>query len=72
MTELLDKAFAEAAKLPPAEQEALAAWILEDLSSERQWAKAFGDSVDALARLADGALAEHRENQTEEPDPCLP
>ena len=35
MTELLEKAFAAAAKPPPAEQEALAAWILEELSSER-------------------------------------
>lgn len=31
MTELLEKAFAEASKLPEDEQAALAAWILEEL-----------------------------------------
>ena len=66
MNKLLEKAFAEAAKLPPAEQDALAAWILEELRSEREWEKAFGESADTLARLADEALAEHRERQTEE------
>jgi hypothetical protein len=69
MTEL-EKAFAEAAKLPPKEQAALAAWILEEIASERRWDKAFADSADALAQLADEAIAEHRRGQTQvlEPD----
>jgi len=31
MTELLERAFAEAAKLPKQEQNALVAWVLEEL-----------------------------------------
>ncbi len=60
MTELLEKAFAEASKLPEDEQEALAAWILEELASERRWVEAFASSQDALAKLADESLLEHR------------
>jgi hypothetical protein len=63
MTELLEKAFAEASKLPPEEQEALAAWILEELASERRWDKAFASSQDALARLADEAIQERKAEQ---------
>jgi len=59
MTELLEKAFSEATKLSKREQDALAAWILEELASERHWDEAFTDSADALAQLADEALAEH-------------
>jgi len=69
MTELLEKAFAEAAKLPDADQEALAAWILEELASDRRWQEALGDSAEALARLADEAVAEHREHRTRPLDP---
>ena len=34
MTELLQKAFDEAAKLPRKEQDALASWVLDELASE--------------------------------------
>lgn len=69
MTEL-EKAFAEASKLPPREQAALAAWILEELASERRWEKDFANSADALAELAEEAIAEHRQGRTRilEPD----
>jgi hypothetical protein len=63
MTELLEKAFAEASKLPPKEQEALAAWILEELASERRWDEAFASSQDVLSRLADEAIQEHKAEQ---------
>ena len=59
MTELLEKAFSEATKLSKREQDALAAWILEELASERHWDEAFTDSADTLAQLADEALAEY-------------
>lgn len=65
----LEQAFAEAAQLPQAEQEALAAWILEEIRSERRWAESFARSEEVLARLADEALAEYRAGQTEELDP---
>ena len=64
ITSTLEKAFAEAAKLTEREQDALAAWILEELASERRWETAFASSADMLAQLADQALAEHRQGRT--------
>ena len=69
MTKLLEKVIAEISRLPEPEQEAIATWILEELASERRWDKAFVNSGDLLARLADEALAEHRENRTKFLDP---
>ncbi|HYO50653.1 MAG TPA: hypothetical protein VEW94_12455 [Chloroflexia bacterium] len=69
MTELLEKAFTEAAKLPKQEQDALAAWILEELASERRWEEAFAASGDILDQLAEEALAEHRAGRTHVLDP---
>lgn len=69
MTTALENAFAEAAKLPESEQEALAQWILAELASERRWAEQFAESADALAQLADEALAEHRAGHTEPFEP---
>ncbi len=64
MTQLLERAFAEAAKLPAPDQNEFAEWILNALSSERRWAEAFAGSQDVLAMLADEALAEHRQGRT--------
>ena len=58
MTQLLEKALSEVAKLPPAEQDALAAILLNELASEKRWAESFSKSQDALAKLAREALAE--------------
>jgi hypothetical protein len=69
MTELLEKAFAEATKLPEPEQDRLATWILDELSSEQRWDQAFADSADMLAQLADEALREHQQGQTRRLDP---
>lgn len=69
MTADLERAFAEAAKLPAEEQDALAAWILNELASERRWEQQFASSQDALAALADEALAEHRAGRTDPLDP---
>jgi hypothetical protein len=64
VSDLLNRAFAEASKLPPAEQELLAEWILAEIASEQHWTTALGGSPDALERLADEALLEHREKKT--------
>ena len=64
MTELLGKAFAEASKLSEREQDALAEWLMEELASDQRWTEAFADAEDALARIADEALTEHREGRT--------
>jgi hypothetical protein len=64
-----EKAFAEAAKLPPEEQDALAQRIRAELESEHRWDEAFASSLDTLSKLVDGALAEHRAGRTEPLDP---
>ena len=69
MTDLLERAFAEASRLPAREQDALAAWLLEELGSDERWRQAFAGSQDRLARLANEALAEHRAGRTQELDP---
>lgn len=61
----LESAFAEAAKLPPEEQDVLADWILEELTSEKRWTEAFAGTPGALERLADEALSEHRQRRTQ-------
>ena len=64
MTQLLEKALSEVAKLPPAEQDAIAAMVLEELASEQKWNELFSQSQDVLAKMAEGALAEHRAGKT--------
>ena len=64
MTQLLEKAFAEIVKLPSQEQDAIAAWILEELVSEKRWQDAFAASGDALVQLANEARAEYRAGRT--------
>ena len=46
MTTLLEEAFAKAAQLPPQEQDALAAVLLEEIASEKRWQDAFAQSQD--------------------------
>ena len=64
MTELLEKAFAEASKLPASDQDALAGRILEELAADRRWDEAFARSSEELSSLADEALTEHRAGRT--------
>ena len=63
MTALLEQALAEVHKLPPDQQDAIAALILEELADEAKWDRAFAQSQDALARLADKVRAEKRSGQ---------
>ncbi len=69
MTEILKKAFAEAAKLPEREQRQLAEWLMEELRAERRWEDLLGASGEQLERLGDEALDEHRSDRTESLDP---
>ena len=64
MTWLLEKAFAEASKLPEDQQEAIAAIVLDELASERRWSEAFAKSQDQLASPGNEALAEFKEGRT--------
>ena len=65
MTELLEEAFAKAARLPDHEQDAFARWLMDELESERRWSRAFETSQGrlALARLAREALEDERHLQ---------
>ena len=71
MTQLLEKAFKQAAQLPNKEQDEFARLMLAELASEQRWAELFArpESEDLLERLADEALAAHRSEKTQPLDP---
>jgi hypothetical protein len=69
MTTSLQQAFAEAAKLPVAEQELLAARLLAEVAGEDEFDRTIARTSDKLAILAREALAEYRAGKTEELDP---
>ena len=52
MTQLLQEALGEVQKLPAADQDAIAAIILEELADERRWDAAFARSQPQLDKLA--------------------
>jgi len=52
MTQLLQQALDAVQQLAPAEQDAIAAIILEELADEQQWDVAFARSEDKLANTA--------------------
>ena len=64
VTDLLEKALTEVKKLPPEEQDALAAILLQELAAEQRWTESFAKSQDALEKLAQEALAEYRAGLT--------
>ena len=69
MTNKLKKAFDAASKLPPADQDALAAAILEEVKVDGLWAASFAKKPGTLEGLADEALDEHRAGTTRPLDP---
>jgi tripartite-type tricarboxylate transporter receptor subunit TctC len=69
MTKALERAFKAAASLPDAEQDALAAAILENLAAEERWARFLAENPAKLERLADEALAEDVAGKTVPLDP---
>ena len=64
MTQALSSAVAEAAKLPPDEQDVLAAILLEEIASEQRWSQSFAKSQVVLKSLALEALAEFKAGKT--------
>ncbi len=58
MTQLLEKVLTEVYKLSPEKQDAIDAIILEELENEHQWDKAFAESQDQLAQLAQKVRAD--------------
>lgn len=64
MTALLQEAVQKATALPEEQQNALASILLEEMESERRWQESFARSTDALDKLAEEALEEHRQGKT--------
>ena len=69
MTELLEEAFAKAARLPDHEQDAFARWLMDELASERRWSRAFETSQGQLAELARETVEDNLADRTEPLDP---
>ena len=65
MTQALTSAVAEANKLPAAEQDILAAILLEEMASEQRWSQSFAKSERVLEALAAEALTEFRAGKTQ-------
>ena len=69
MTELLERAFEQAAKLTIDEQNRLAEWILAELESDERWDDLLSKSRDGLAQLGCDALNEFQDGRTDPLDP---
>jgi hypothetical protein len=65
MTQLLEQAIEKLKTLKEAEQDAIAALILEEIEDEARWDESFAKSHDVLAHLAQAALAEDRAGKTQ-------
>lgn len=65
MTQLLETAFAKAAKLPEEEQDAIAEIVLAELASEERWNDLFASSQDLLSELAEEAISEYKKGKTQ-------
>ena len=71
MTQALLSAVAQAEKLPPEEQDAIAAILIEEIASEQRWSQSFGRSENVLETLAAEALAEFESGKTRPLDESL-
>ena len=70
MGKLLERAIEEAQKLSEDEQEAIGAWLLAEIESERRWDELFSrPPSEALKKLGDEALQDHRSGRTTPLDP---
>ncbi len=69
MTVLLRQAFDEAGKLPEAEQNLLATWLLAELAADDEFDRAILRTSGKLVEIARAALDEHHAGETEELDP---
>ena len=64
MTELLEKVFSQASKLPPPTQDLIARRMLEEIEAEVKWDETFAGTQDELSRLADEALTDFKVGRT--------
>ena len=73
MTSALRKAWDEVKKLPPKQQDTMAAIILDELASERKWDELFASegSQRFLERMSEHVMEEHRQGRTRPLDELL-
>lgn len=64
MTKLLETAFEKASRLPEAEQNVIAKWLLEGLESERNWEKSFDESENILDHLVKETIDAYKKGET--------
>ena len=69
MTNILQQALDKVMQLPPEQQDAVGAWLLWELESERRWDELFARSPELLEKLAAEAIAEDDAGLTEPLDP---
>ncbi len=70
MGKLLERAIEEAHKLPDDQQEAIGAWLLAEIDSEKRWDELFSrPPSEMLKRMGDEALEDHRFGRTSPLDP---
>jgi hypothetical protein len=70
MGKLLERAIQEAQKLPDDEQEAVGAWLLAEIDSERRWDDLFSrPPSEALEQMGREALEDYRAGRTTPLDP---
>jgi hypothetical protein len=69
MGKLLERAIAEAHRLPESEQEAIGAWLLAEIESEKRWDDLFAKPSPIIERMAEEALRDHEAGLTEPLDP---
>lgn len=66
---LFERAIHEAQALPDQDQEAIGAWLLAEIDSERRWDRLFAQPSNAIEELADEALRDHEAGLTTPLDP---
>ena len=69
MTRLLEEVLRIVSRLPEAEQDALAAAILDELKADSRWDARLTESISRLSKLAEEAREEYRAGRTEPLDP---
>jgi hypothetical protein len=69
VTRALNAAIEKLAALPADEQDLVARWLMEELKDEEHWAEQWAGSQDALAKLADEAVAEVAAGRAADLDP---
>ena len=68
MTKVLEEAFAKAAALPEAQQDAFGRFLIAEIEAEAEWDGAFASSQNELAHMAREALAEYDAGETKSLD----